>query len=139
MNCSPSVYLQRLYICSDNNFNKADISCATPTATDTLQVGLIGTTGGWSGVGPFPVNSWTRLLLLQQLLADTLDLLDPFGVRTPAQHRWRLAPTKYAPLPNVRGAGRSRAREKGQERGGRGNKGRYQKERERHNPREQDA
>ncbi|GFR39648.1 hypothetical protein Agub_g114 [Astrephomene gubernaculifera] len=64
-------------------------------------VGLIATPGGWPGVGPFPVNRWTRLLLLQQLLVDTIDLLDPFMVRTSEQHRWRLAPVQYAPLPNA--------------------------------------
>jgi hypothetical protein len=31
-------------------------------------VGLIGMRGGWPGVPPFPINAWTRLLLLQQLL-----------------------------------------------------------------------
>ncbi|KXZ55276.1 hypothetical protein GPECTOR_3g413 [Gonium pectorale] len=57
--------------------------------------------GGWPGVGPFPVNGWTRLLLLQQLLVDTIDLLDPFMVRTSAEHRLRLAPIAYAPLPSA--------------------------------------
>ncbi len=63
---------------------------------------LIATPGGWPGCGPFPVNPWTRLLLLQQLLVDTIDLLDPFLVRTSQEHRWRLAPIQYAALPNVR-------------------------------------
>ncbi|GLI60565.1 hypothetical protein VaNZ11_002724 [Volvox africanus] len=64
-------------------------------------VALIDTPGGWPGCAPFPVNPWTRLLLLQQLLVDTIDLLDPFMVRTSEQHRWRLAPIPYAPLPNA--------------------------------------
>ncbi|KAG2493115.1 hypothetical protein HYH03_008778 [Edaphochlamys debaryana] len=64
-------------------------------------VGLIATPGGWPGTGPFPMNSWSRLLLLQQLLVDTIDLLDPFWVRTPEQHRLRLAPVTYVPLPNA--------------------------------------
>ncbi|GIM06558.1 hypothetical protein Vretimale_10852, partial [Volvox reticuliferus] len=64
-------------------------------------VALIGTPGGWPGCAPFPVNPWTRLLLLQQLLVDTIDLLDPFMVRTSEQHRWRLAPIPYAALPNA--------------------------------------
>ncbi len=29
-------------------------------------VALIALPGGWSGTPPFPVNPWTRLLLLQQ-------------------------------------------------------------------------
>ncbi|EFJ44999.1 hypothetical protein VOLCADRAFT_94688 [Volvox carteri f. nagariensis] len=36
-----------------------------------------------------------------QLLVDTIDLLDPFMVRTNEQHRWRLAHIRYAPLPNA--------------------------------------
>ena len=78
------------------------------------------TPGGWSGLQPFPVNRWSRLLLLQQLLVDTLDLLDPFYVRTPEQHRWRLAPTPYKPLPNVRGG---RGWEGQEEKGGLGKGG----------------
>eukprot|EP00198_Chlamydomonas_reinhardtii_P000359 XP_001689694.1 predicted protein [Chlamydomonas reinhardtii] len=72
-----------------------------PGVPYNTMVGLVATPGGWSGLQPFPVNRWSRLLLLQQLLVDTLDLLDPFYVRTPEQHRWRLAPTPYKPLPNA--------------------------------------
>lgn len=31
----------------------------------------------WRGEGPFPCNRWTRVLLLQQLLVELMDLLDP--------------------------------------------------------------
>lgn len=41
------------------------------------------------------------MLLLQQLLVDAIDLLDPDYVRVPANRRIRLAPVAYAPLPNV--------------------------------------
>ncbi|KAL6750959.1 hypothetical protein V8C86DRAFT_758259 [Haematococcus lacustris] len=54
----------------------------------------------WQGQPAFPINRWTRLLLLQQLLVDTIDLLDPNFVRVPANRRVRLAPVKYGPLPN---------------------------------------
>lgn len=40
-------------------------------------------------------------MLLQQLLVDTIDLLDPDYVRVPANRRIRLSPVAYAPLPNV--------------------------------------
>lgn len=55
----------------------------------------------WAGQGPFPLNRWSRALLLQQLLVDTMDLLDPDYVRVPESRRIRLAPVLYAPLPNV--------------------------------------
>eukprot|EP00878_Enallax_costatus_P024023 GHUV01025610.1.p1 GENE.GHUV01025610.1~~GHUV01025610.1.p1 ORF type:complete len:472 (+),score=95.66 GHUV01025610.1:590-2005(+) len=48
-----------------------------------------------------PAERWSRVLLLQQLLVDTIDLLDPDYVRVPANRRIRLAPVAYAPLPNV--------------------------------------
>lgn len=44
---------------------------------------------------------WTRVLLLQQLLVDAIDLLDPDYVRVPMNRRIRLSPVAYAPLPNV--------------------------------------
>jgi hypothetical protein len=44
---------------------------------------------------------WTRVLLLQQLLVDAIDLLDPDYVRVPKCRRVRLMPEYYAPLPNV--------------------------------------
>lgn len=40
-------------------------------------------------------------MLLQQLLVDAIDLLDPDYVRVPANRRIRLAPVAYQPLPNV--------------------------------------
>lgn len=55
-------------------------------------------------VSPIPfvlLCRWTRVLLLQQLLVDAIDLLDPDYVRVPANRRIRLAPVAYAPLPNV--------------------------------------
>lgn len=41
------------------------------------------------------------MLLLQQLLVDAIDLLDPDYVRVPMNRRIRLSPVAYAPLPNV--------------------------------------
>lgn len=44
---------------------------------------------------------WTRLLLLQQLLVEAIEVLDPIYVRVPAQRRLALAPVATAPLPNL--------------------------------------
>jgi len=55
----------------------------------------------WMGAPAFPIHRWTRVLLLQQLLVDGLDLLDPDYVRVPKNRRVRLMPESYAPLPNV--------------------------------------
>lgn len=38
---------------------------------------------------------WTRLLLLQQLLVETIDLLDPAAVRVPRNRRVVLAPVRF--------------------------------------------
>jgi len=54
----------------------------------------------WRGRAP-GVHAWTRVLLLQQLLVDAVDLLDPDFVRVPPSRRLRLSPVPYAPLPNV--------------------------------------
>ncbi|KAF8071343.1 hypothetical protein HT031_001427 [Scenedesmus sp. PABB004] len=56
----------------------------------------------WMGepIAPAP-HRWARVLLLQQLLVDAIDLLDPDYVRVPANRRIRLAPVAYSPLPNV--------------------------------------
>ena len=42
---------------------------------------------------------WSRVLLLQQLLTDAVDLLDPTYVRVPRARRTRLMPVQYGPLP----------------------------------------
>jgi hypothetical protein len=47
------------------------------------------------------VHSWSRVLLLQQMLVDAIDLLDPDYVRVPESRRLRLMPVTYGPLPNV--------------------------------------
>lgn len=52
----------------------------------------------WNGKGPFPTSRWTRLLLLQQLLVEAMDLLDPEGARVPVSRRTPLAGVKFAPL-----------------------------------------
>lgn len=39
------------------------------------------------------------MLLLQQLLTDAVDLLDPTYVRVPKARRTRLMPVQYGPLP----------------------------------------
>lgn len=57
----------------------------------------------WEGEPPFPVNRWTRVLLLQQLLVELIDLLDPDCIRiTVNDRRKRLMPVEYAPLPNLK-------------------------------------
>jgi hypothetical protein len=54
----------------------------------------------WRGRPPGG-HPWTRVLLLQQLLVDCVDLLDPDFVRVPPSRRLRLSPLRYAPLPNL--------------------------------------
>ncbi|KAI8465543.1 MAG: hypothetical protein J3K34DRAFT_436678 [Monoraphidium minutum] len=56
---------------------------------------------GWAGDQPFPCHRWTRLLLLQQLLVEAFDLLDPRALRIMPSRRMRLAPVAYKPLPNL--------------------------------------
>ncbi|KAA6415233.1 MAG: hypothetical protein FRX49_13671 [Trebouxia sp. A1-2] len=53
----------------------------------------------WKGQGPFPMGRWSRVLLLQQMLIDAEDLLDPTYVRVPKARRTRLMPIEYGPLP----------------------------------------
>ncbi|GLC48587.1 hypothetical protein PLESTB_000114100 [Pleodorina starrii] len=81
-----------------------------PVHTDILAL-----VGGrrWRGQGPFPLNRWTRLLLLQQLLVETIELLDPAHVRVPANRRVVLAPVPYKQAPELE-AYRSRMREMSQ-------------------------
>ncbi|EFJ49130.1 hypothetical protein VOLCADRAFT_89961 [Volvox carteri f. nagariensis] len=69
-----------------------------PVHTDILAL-----VGGrvWGGQGPFPLNRWTRLLLLQQLLVETIELLDPAHVRVPANRRVVLAPVPYKQAPEL--------------------------------------
>ena len=56
----------------------------------------------WDGAPPFPAHRWTRVLLLQQLLVEAFDLLDPSCLRIMPSRRMRLSPIAYKPLPNVR-------------------------------------
>lgn len=55
----------------------------------------------WRGEGPFPVNRWTRVLLLQQLLVELMDLLDPDCVRLPIDRRQRLMAIRWGKLPRL--------------------------------------
>lgn len=59
----------------------------------------LATGDNWKGQGPFPMGRWTRVLLLQQMLVDAEDLLDPTYVRVPKARRTRLMPIEYGPLP----------------------------------------
>ncbi|KAG2446795.1 hypothetical protein HYH02_008355 [Chlamydomonas schloesseri] len=81
-----------------------------PVHTDILAL-----VGGrrWTGQGPFPLNRWTRLLLLQQLLVEAIDLLDPAHVRVPANRRVVLAPVSFREAPELE-AYRARMREMSQ-------------------------
>lgn len=66
------------------------------------DVAYLAKAGLWEGEGPFPLNKWTRVLLLQQLLVELIDLLDPDCIRiTQADRRRRLMPVEYQPLPNI--------------------------------------
>jgi hypothetical protein len=55
----------------------------------------------WSGEAPFPCHRWSRILLLQQLLVEAFDLLDPRCLRIMPSRRMRLVPVAYKPLPNL--------------------------------------
>lgn len=55
----------------------------------------------WLGEAAFPTGRWTRVFLLQQLLVELMDVLDPDCVRLSISNRQRLMPTKWGPLPNV--------------------------------------
>jgi hypothetical protein len=46
-------------------------------------------------------SRWTRALLLQQLLVELFDLLDPDCVRLPMERRVRLAPLAWGSLPRL--------------------------------------
>lgn len=52
----------------------------------------------WGGSAPFPVSRWTRLLLLQQLLVEAMELLDPEGARVPLGRRQPLSACAFSPL-----------------------------------------
>lgn len=68
----------------------------------TKDVAYLAKAGLWEGEGPFPLNKWTRVLLLQQLLVELIDLLDPDCIRiTQTDRRKRLMPVEYQPLPNI--------------------------------------
>jgi hypothetical protein len=68
----------------------------------TEDVAYLAKAGLWEGEGPFPLNKWTRVLLLQQLLVELIDLLDPDCIRiTQTDRRKRLMPVEYQPLPNI--------------------------------------
>jgi len=47
---------------------------------------------------PFPINAWTRMLLVQQQLIDLIDLLDADFLRSPRERRVRLSPLRYNKL-----------------------------------------
>lgn len=55
----------------------------------------------WKGEAPFPIGRWTRALLLQQLLVEVMDVLDPDCVRLSVARRQRLMPIKWGQLPSV--------------------------------------
>ena len=62
---------------------------------------ILATGPTWLGEAPFPCGRWTRILLLQQVLVELMDILDPDCVRLSVDHRQRLMPTKWGSLPNV--------------------------------------
>ena len=63
-------------------------------------------------------------MLLQQLLVEAFDLLDPACLRIMPSRRMRLSPVAYKPLPNVRRPTRARAGRPGPARGARADAGR---------------
>ncbi|CAG9462894.1 unnamed protein product [Pedinophyceae sp. YPF-701] len=52
----------------------------------------------WRREGPVPVARWTRALLLQQLLVEAFDILDPGYARIPSSARVVLSPTEWKKL-----------------------------------------
>ena len=55
----------------------------------------------WKGESPFPCGRWSRVLLLQQLLVELMDVLDPDCVRLSLDRRQRLMPIRWGQLPGV--------------------------------------
>lgn len=70
---------------------------------EEMEAGAMDLASGpvWRGEGPFPIGRWTRVLLLQQLLVELMDLLDPDCVRLPVDRRERLMPIKWGKLPRL--------------------------------------
>ncbi|EFN53050.1 expressed protein [Chlorella variabilis] len=75
-------------------YNRWDSDSSFRRWFDKLEADALDLATGapWHGQGPFPVGRWTRVLLLQQLLVDCCDLLDPDCVRLPLSRRTRLMP-----------------------------------------------
>ena len=76
----------------------ADPAFAARIAPLRADVAALASGPRWGGVGPFPVTRWTRLLLLQQLLVEAMELLDPQGARIPLGRRQPLYPFACALL-----------------------------------------
>lgn len=95
---------QRHYTMSYGDFHaKLESDEAFRSWFSEIETEILEMTKGepWLGESPFPLNKWSRVLLLQQLLVELMDLLDPDCVRLPLDRRKKLMPTNWSRLPRV--------------------------------------
>lgn len=76
----------------------SDPAFAARLAPLRADVAALASGARWGGSPPFPVSRWTRLLLLQQLLVEAMELLDPEGARVPLKRRQPLSECAFSPL-----------------------------------------
>ena len=76
----------------------SDPAFAARLAPLRADVAVLASGPRWGGSAPFPVSRWTRLLLLQQLLVEAMELLDPEGARVPLGRRQPLSACGFSPL-----------------------------------------
>ncbi len=76
----------------------SDPALAARLAPIRADIAALASGPPWDGEGPFPSGRWTRVLLLQRLLAEAMDLLDPDTLRVPADRRTPLSGLRFVPL-----------------------------------------
>ena len=76
----------------------SDSAFAARMAPIRSDIAALATGEPWDGEGPFPAGRWTRVILLQQLLVEAMDLLDPDALRVPSDRRTPLSGLRFVPL-----------------------------------------
>ena len=76
----------------------SDPAFAARLAPIRADIAALASGAPWDGEVPFPAARWTRVLLLQQLLVEAMDLLDPDALRVPADRRTPLSGLRFVPL-----------------------------------------
>ena len=76
----------------------SDAAFAARMAPIRSDIAALASGEPWDGEGPFPAARWTRVLLLQQLLVEAMELLDPDTLRVPADRRTPLSGLRFVPL-----------------------------------------